>query len=57
MVTMREISDLLKKIGKPGTKQTEKREAVEKLFTERGANITNSQGISVLDDLAAYPEF
>lgn len=56
-ITMADISELLKSIGKPGTKQKEKEEAVRKLFQDSGLSGQNPQGIHVADDLISYPEY
>jgi hypothetical protein len=56
-IKMSEIHELLASIAPPGQKQEEKTQAVKELFEEEGDKITNIQGISVLDDLAVYPEY
>ena len=55
--TVKEISELLKSVGKPGEKQEEKKQAVKDLFDERGVRSNNPQGHSVADTLSSYPEF
>ncbi len=54
---MRDISETLAKLGKPGDNRDKKREAVEKLFQEKNHSPFNIQGISVLDTLDTYGEY
>jgi hypothetical protein len=54
---MSDIHELLASIAPPGQKLEEKKQAVKELFEDEGENITNMQGISVLEDLTSYPEF
>lgn len=54
---MSEISKLLAKIGKPGEKRDDKKQAVKDLFTERGASRLNPQGFDILNDLESYMEY
>jgi len=56
-IKMSDIHELLASIAPPGQKQEEKKEAVKELFEDEGELMTNPQGISVLEDLVAYPEF
>lgn len=54
--TMKDISDILASIGKPGQKLEEKNRAIKFLFQERGGGI-NFQGHAVWDDLQSYVEY
>jgi hypothetical protein len=56
-IKMSDIHELLASIAPPGQKLEEKKQAVKELFEDEGENITNMQGISVLEDLTSYPEF
>jgi hypothetical protein len=50
-LTRSDITELLKSIGKPGQKRTEKEEAVKSL------ELSNSQNVGVHETLESYSEF
>lgn len=55
--TMMDISNCLKKVGKPGEKREEKKKAVTKLFMDRHISPINFQGFHIIEDLESYSEY
>lgn len=51
---MADIEKKLAEVAPPGEKQDEKKEAIIRLFREKGGARTNPQGIDVLEDLVHY---
>lgn len=54
--TRDDIAALLASVGKPGKKRDEKKQAVERLFSEVGGGV-NPQGFHVVEDLESYEAY